>query len=193
MLFKCSPSDFLALLLCPLYEPKDWHEGIQPENHGSVFHEEGRILANLATVLGGDCLEIGTNLGISTRYIAEGLEQLLSGEVHTIDIDPRADFREASSRIIRYHLNSKDFKCRPFKWAFIDGDHKYHGVVQDIEIARECGCSYILFHDTNPIQEKQQISFARSAALDNFDQKEWELFDITTHCGMIYARRRSNV
>jgi len=188
---KISPSDFLTEVLQSTHEPRDHHDGVQPENHGSVFHEEGQILTNLALVLGGDALEIGTCLGISTRYISEGLDVHGSGNVHTVDIHPEFLFDASWPRITQHTCNSAYFPCRPFKWAFIDGDHKYPGVVTDIEIALECSCNYLIFHDTSPIVESvQKVSDARKAVLDNLKESEWELFDITTHCGMIYARRR---
>jgi len=75
-----TPEEFLARSFCAPFPCADHHvtgppSTWQSENNGSVAHIEGQILAALAARLGGPVLEIGADLGISTRYIHEGLER----------------------------------------------------------------------------------------------------------------------
>lgn len=169
----------------------------QAENHGSVFHSEGCILTALAAYLGGPVLEIGANLGISTRYIHEGLELHGKGEnlVYSVDgnhlwgDDPEWPLRV---RIPRW---SQDYHPPACRWAFIDGNHSAEGVKVDIEKALEAGCGGMLFHDTEPGAPPFELlgsgTDARAVVLEVLEPNpEWSLYDITTHCGMIWAEAR---
>ena len=177
------------------FEPQDHHFtgpiiAQQPECNGSVFHEEGRILATLAFVLGGPCLEIGSDLGISSRYIREGLPD--DTRLFCIDIYHKWDSRAYDPRIEQFHMRAEDFippeKCI---WAFIDGDHRKDAVLLDIKSALRCGCRVLIFHDCSPTmpaaKSASEGSNARDAVLESEDLKGWDLFDITTHGGMILA------
>jgi hypothetical protein len=95
-----------------------------------------------------------------------------------------------------YRWLQEDKSQGPFiscKWAFIDGDHRYRGVIRDIGAALRSGCTRMIFHDTADHIRKNPDnptggSDARDAVPEFFaGLPGWHLFDISTHCGMIYA------
>jgi hypothetical protein len=186
-------------------EPEDHHktaeaEYHEPEGGGSIYHEEGRILANCGYRFGGPVLEIGTKVGISARYIAEGLEKRGDGyEVHTVDIaqvwphDGR--LHPEFPNIVAYNMSSAAFQPRPFKWAFIDGNHFAPWPARDIRLANLCGCDYIVLHDCGEHVQKENrpgredCSEARAAALELLP-KDWVVWEIDTGSGLFFAVRR---
>lgn len=210
-----TPEDFLRGF--EVFEPLDHHftgplPNQQPECNGSVFHEEGRILATLAYNLGGNVLETGADQGISTRYIHEGLEAwnarpgaTLASVIYSVDIlhkwpgsdtpfgDPEWPLRaKIDGDSGSFELPGEYNFCR---WAFIDGDHRYRGVIRDIGAALRAGCQKIIFHDTADHIRKNPDnptggSDARDAVPEFFaGLPGWTLYDISTHCGMIFATK----
>jgi len=203
-MFLKTPEEFLQGF--KVFEPADHHytgpvSNQQSENNGSVFHEEGRILATLAYTLGGPILETGADQGISTRYIHEGLEASdKPGKIYSVDVHHKWPGADHPSVDPDWPLRAKidadsgsytaPEKCR---WAFIDGDHRYRGVIRDIGAALRAGCARMIFHDTSPSVKRNPDnpsggSDAREAVPEFFaGLRGWYLFDITTHCGMIFA------
>jgi len=203
-MFLKTPEEFLKGF--EVFEPADHHftgplPNHQPENNGSVFHEEGRILATLAYNYGGPVLETGADQGVSTRYIHEGLEASKTpGNIYSVDILHKWPGSDAPGGDPEWPLRCKiDSDSgsynppEPCKWAFIDGDHRYRGVIRDIGAALRAGCTRIIFHDTGDHIRKNPDnptggSDARDAVPEFFaGLPGWHLFDITTHCGMIFA------
>ena len=104
------------------------------EKRLSVTNEEGEILAGLAAGL--RVLEIGTGLGVATRYLAR-----TATEVVTVDIDPWVvDPCIANVTFMRDVPPGKTFDL-----AFIDGNHQYAEVIRDIQRAIS---EVIVLHDT---------------------------------------------
>lgn len=197
-----TPEKFL-LASCTRFAARDHHfsgplHAQQSENRGSVFHEEGLILAGLAAKWGGPVLEIGADLGVSTRYISEGLDrkygaQLDPGLIYSVDVHHKWHDSRDWPRRVRVDHDSTTYKApRACKWAFIDGDHRYEAVLKDTQAAIDTPCPRLLYHDTVPGQRKARStsdsSDARDAVLDYFkDLPDWTLLEITTHCGLILA------
>lgn len=200
MITQISPEDFLQFI-GPVVTPQKHHftgppAYHQPENNGAVFYQEGQILATLAKNLGGDVLEVGTDLAISTRFISEGLDfHCGDGVIHTIDINQKWNFLTDWPRIIPFCCRSLDRAIRPYKWAFIDGDHREDGVKIDAKFAAACGCKHIIFHDTGDHHVRHPVapttgSDAREAVPASFDPAYWDIWDIKTGCGMMYVRQK---
>lgn len=172
------------------YRPKEHHftgppRYHQPEGHGAVWYEEGKVLANIAADLGGYVLEIGTNLAISTRFISDGLDANGGpGKVWTIDINQWWEYRDDWPRIIPFCMDSRYFPVRPFKWAFVDGDHTYEGVKQDLPLVKKCQCEVVVFHDS------KTWPGVKKAVEEGLTEDEWELLEIDTGCGLIYAAKK---
>jgi methyltransferase family protein len=197
---RLTPAEFLAKF-CTEFDCKDHHHtgprnAQQPEGHGSVTHEEGRCLAGLAAKLGGPALEIGGDLGISTRYIDEGLARSVTrrhglfpelGRVYSIDPMHKWDPRDFPG-IVHIHACSIDARLDlPYEWAFIDGLHDYASVVRDTSVAIDAGANHLIFHDTTPAHSKQ-VSEARAAVQDYLGPlRDWRLWDVQTRCGLVYA------
>ena len=203
-----SPADFLRELNVST-EPEDHHftgppSVWQAENEGSVFHIEGRILYSLAFKYPGLILEIGSDLGVSTRYIHQGLDDALE-QSHTLEpahiycVDPIHKWPEDASwprrhRIVGY--SPSDIPLLEYDWAFIDGDHRYDGVMADIAAAKNLVHGPLVFHDTAPRfsshtpTNTSDGSEARRAILDSLPESEWQLTEITSPCGLIYAIRK---
>jgi hypothetical protein len=195
---KIKPHEFLELVTeNKILIPRDHHFTGPPEMHevegsGGVWREEGRILANLAKILGGDVLEIGTHHAVSTRYIAEGLEESgKPGEVHTLDCNQRWVNSEDWPRIVAHQCYSFQFEPRPFAWAFIDGDHSFGGVIQDIIMAKKCGCNIIVFHDCSPhLLEHDPPSEASLAVPEALKEHDWFLTFVETGSGLVVAEEK---
>lgn len=174
-------------------------EGHQPECHGSVFHHEGVILAGLAYMYGGPILELGTDLGISTRYLHEGLvlrqkdmPESVPPKIYAVDIYHKCDLSRYTKDIEQIHASSWDYQCPvlvPLAW--IDADHQKSAVLKDIGTALRAGAPVIAFHDTSPTMppavSASQGSNARDAVLEAFDEEEWDLYDVQTRCGIMVA------
>ena len=205
-MFQKTPAEFLRGFTSLPGAVQDHHftgpiPNQQPENNGSVFHEEGLILATLAYNYGGPVLETGADQGVSTRYIHEGLD--LRGDpglIYSVDVlhkwpgsdEPGGD--PEWPRRVKIDGDSGSYNTpEPCRWAFIDCDHRYRGVIRAIGAALRAGCTRIIFHDTADHIRKNPDnptggSDARDAVPEFFaGLPGWRLFDITTHCGMIFA------
>lgn len=117
--------------------------------NGSKNHANGLILFDLAYEFGGGgVIELGTNLGISSAYMASGLseknadDKLVTGEISGKRINIAKAIHEelGLQRIISYVLG--DFKdtldaifAEMIDWSlcFIDGDHTYEGTLRYYE------------------------------------------------------------
>jgi len=86
---------------------------------------------------------------------------------------------------------SQSYTPPPCRWAFIDGNHSAEGVQIDITKALEAGCRGMLFHDAGEGQPAYSPdghgTDARRVAI--YELRDWELFDITTPCGLIWAEK----
>lgn len=176
----------------------------QAPNQGSVSVTEGRLLRKIAQTLGGVVLEIGSDLGISTRYIWEGLQ----GDEHAaiMAVDPchkwkrdvwpgimQIDVRTAD---LRYRAGWSTLKYVPWAWAFVDGDHRYEGVAADILLCRALCIPFLVFHDCSPASVRRPEntsagSDAREAVLDAFPEKQ--LVEVATECGIIIWSRNAEL
>lgn len=112
----------------------------------SVTDEEGAILARLATGL--RVLEIGTGLGVSTRYLASTADI-----VFTIDTDPWVqssvwpDLAVLSNVVCASAIDA----WGEFDLVFVDGNHATDSVKADIDrVLPLCKAGgKIVFHDAN--------------------------------------------
>lgn len=156
--------------------------------NGSVFHEEGLILANFAETRRGNVLEIGADQGVSTRYICEGLNRAadVCPAVYSLDIHHKwpEDAAWAARRMV--HADSRTWRPEPgtrFSWAFIDGDHSYDAVRDDIQTALACGARLMVFHDA-------KMEEVRLGVGDHFKgAKNWNVYEIESQCGMFIAEK----
>jgi predicted O-methyltransferase YrrM len=183
------PADALAELGCPPvgaienpYAATNSHE-----NDGCIWADEGLFLASLAAHFGGPVLEIGANCGVSTRSILGGLSH--SEVLISVDIRHLWD-GSAVPNLVQVTADSAKWDApHPVKWAFIDGDHSYDGVLHDIAMARRAKAGLMVFHDCAPILQgrmaKGHILHCRKA-VEEFTQcnPEWNLRWLDTLCGM---------
>ena len=184
-------------------EPK--HTKKAPEGSGPLFHNEGVVLVALGRQLGGPVLELGSERGISTRYIMEGLQEYAPphNRVYAVDIrhqwrpriveDPLRQRHEL--RMDSRHLNPIDIGA--VQWAFIDGDHLYAGVKNDTEKAIACGAQLLIYHDCSPWIPRGtgagQGSDAFEAATDIlWDDPNWDLTFIKTVAGLLLATKHGD-
>lgn len=168
----------------------------QTPGHGSVSHLEGSFLTALARKLGGPVLEIGSDLGISTRYIHEGLED--GSCIYAVDVNHKWEDDDTWPMRRRVVASGADFeppsKC---SWAFIDGDHRYDGVCADIRQCLSLGIGRLVFHDTHPRfsawtpTNTSDGSRAREAVIDLLYQcpTAWTCYDFHTESGLIFAHK----
>ena len=199
-----TPAEFIKKF-CVDFPCLDHHFTGPPQNqqaqgHGSVFQVEGKILAGLAAKVGGPILEVGADQGVSTRYLHEGLARHPSSRQALIySVDNNHKWPEDRAWPLRYRVGGDSanyvppVKCR---LAFIDGDHRYLGVHFDIMNATfTCGITKLLFHDTAEHFDKVPTnasdgSEARRAVLDTLKEKDWDLYEVSTPCGLIYAVKK---
>lgn len=171
-----------------LYEPADHHltGAAQPEGHGSIFHEEGRLLACVARHRGGPVLEVGSQLGISTRYILDGLGD--KGWVDAVDCNHQWDARSYSDRIRQHHCRSENYKpTERYNWAFIDGDHSYIAVTRDITLAVNAGAQLLVFHDGATCVQNDVDVGVLKAVLEYPWPQGWSCYAVSTLCGVMIA------
>jgi predicted O-methyltransferase YrrM len=111
--------------------------------------EEKIALFNSSCCCGGDAVEIGSYLGASSCYIAEGLLCQGKGTLHCVDTwkndamseGHRDTFREFQSNtvfykniIVPYRGHSAEIARnfgRKISFLFVDADHSYDGVRED--------------------------------------------------------------
>jgi hypothetical protein len=113
----------------------------------SVTDQEGDILSMLA--IRKTVLEIGTGLGVSTRYLA-----IHARAVYTVDIDPWVQASiwpalvEENPNVIPLAALGE---LPPIDLAFIDGCHYAENVVADVARVRPYLKAHgkIVFHDAN--------------------------------------------
>lgn len=146
-----------------------------------------------AQELGGPVLEVGSDLGISTRYICEGLAD--GTKVYAVDCHHKwVDDPMTYPNRIQVNSDSRFYRTpEPVKWAFIDGDHRFRGVLQDIEAATASGARLLVFHDTRPGQPKptntSNGSEAREAVLEVFGDIEGvTIWDWASPCGVMIVK-----
>lgn len=202
-----SPQDFIyKVIKTPLPNVSDHHHTgpitcQQSEGQGSVAHSEGTILSAFASKFGGPVLEIGSDLGISSRYILEALDRRGTPDDILIAVDYFHKWDEDILRRVRIDADTSCFCIRnqipdyEYAWAFIDGDHRYGGVLNDIElVAHHFAVPRIFFHDcrldfpraTGP-SNGSDAHLAVCRVLEN--DPDWILTYIATPCGLIYAQR----
>lgn len=104
-------------------------------------------------------LEIGVSRGGSSALIAHAMDAIDKGRLFSIDPEPQVSETLAQSiahrAVIHCGPSPADIRSMaqmagtPFDFAFIDGDHSYQGVVDDINGVLEClaDSAYLLFHD----------------------------------------------
>lgn len=135
------------------------------EKRRSVTDEEGEILAGLAS--GQHVIEIGTGLAVATRYMARTALMLVTVDVDSWVTDPGI----ANVMFVRDVPQGQRFD-----FAFIDGNHQYAAVMQDIA---RVNADSIALHDA-------YIDGVRRAALDS------GLHEVTaypTRCSLTLYRR----
>lgn len=172
----------------------------QVPGHGAVMPEEGILLASIAAHHGGPILEIGADLGVSTRFLHEGLDR--RGEAACIaSIDVQHLWPEDGSYPRRVRIVQDSQTCAqcpavralgPYQWAFIDGNHCRPWVEGDIRNAIALGARVLVFHDTTPNcppgdPSGRMGSDARAVVQEMLGGIASEFYDITTFCGVMYV------
>ena len=190
------------LALDPI-EPIDMHY-VQPENRGSVFHEEGRILTKLARKLeathtslpgcafGLNVIEIGSAVGISSRYLLSGLKKRES-TLTSIDIFHR--WHTSFPNHYQWQGESTGFfplAKDKYGLAFVDGDHRFEGALADTLACIAAGVPVIASHDTNRANIQPTLGTMEGsdgADVNDHIMKEglapgYTLIRLPTHCGL---------
>lgn len=147
--------------------PDDKGEPFQNFPRVSITDEEGLILQGFA--LGKDVLEIGTGLGVSTRYLAATAKRVV-----TVDIDPWVKEHIVLPSNVEMVIEPPliDTELR-FDMVFVDGSHIIENVIRDVHRAMHHvkPDGMIVMHDAN--YDNVQRGF-------EFIKREWEIIK-TTH------------
>lgn len=110
-----------------------------PESSGcSVSVEEGMLLYALVRLHKPKTIvEIGTCTGFSTRFLAQAVRDNGFGKVYTIDVNPQFQNDGGWPEIEVFRGFSHDVlgsgKINNVDFAFIDGDHTYAAVKDEID------------------------------------------------------------
>lgn len=123
--------------------------GPVPARRVSVTDEEGRMLAEM--VAGLEVLEIGTGLGVSTRWMAGTARR-----VYTVDVDEwvRAEVWPGLAGLENVVVCKTVAEVGEVDAAFIDGCHEAGPVERDARdaLARVRPGGLVLFHDAGSDQ-----------------------------------------
>lgn len=170
----------------------------QAEGHGSLYHAEGFLLASICYHYSDrPVIEIGADLGISTRYIHEALDQANEGLVLSVDIQHFWQADPAWSRRLRLVQDSQTVsqnpiaqKLAPFGVAYIDGNHHRSFILGDIRETLALGARVLVFHDCAPNCPAGDPggrigSDARACALETFRDSAKRIYDVTTPAGVM--------
>ncbi len=113
-------------------------------------------------------IEIGSSFGVGTVTMALALkESKTPGHIYTYDIDTNAvSMVKLHSKQMKVDTiisssvgtsnNVKELKIKRFDLAFIDGSHRYEGVMKDFNNLKNI-CNYIIFHDIQGCPEVQKF------------------------------------
>lgn len=119
------------------------------QGHIQMRVDEAKKLYECAKLLSENAVvvEIGTLHGGSANILAAAI----SGMVYTIDNDPKFETKILDN-VLLIKGDSKDVAIgwdKPIDLLFIDGDHSYEGVAEDIEnwIPKVKKGGMVIFHD----------------------------------------------
>jgi SAM-dependent methyltransferase len=137
------------------------------------------------------CVEVGTQTG---AFAAEILNRTMPRELHVIDVDFSQFKYEIVSKYIEegtlkiHEGNSPDvlrtFPKHYFDWIYIDGDHAYNGVKEDIEAAKSVlkEDGYLLFNDYTVWSPAEVSPYGILQAVNELWASEpWELAYFALH------------
>lgn len=168
---------------------------------GPIFRDEGKVLAGFAARWGGPVLEFGGSVGVSTRYIHQGLAAHSSPGPRVYTIDKAHLWEPDPSWPLRIRIDSdsmghptlirtlREAGFTHCSWAFIDGDHSYLGVLNDLLFSIACGARALFFHDTSRNHKPYDYSTgdgsdARRVIDDFFFNRDWQIHHMETSCGL---------
>ena len=104
------------------------------------------VLCNMDPSIHNNILETGTNIGLSSIILAQGIKDSgIKGSLDTIEINENYYnqsknniLKSGLSDIINQHLNNSinflEKNKKKYQIVFLDGDHKYESVMKEFEL-----------------------------------------------------------
>ena len=95
------------------------------------------------------CIEVGTNIGYSTRILSFLFNEVITIENNLDNINRAIDFNSDRDNITYLHgdVYNSTWDIEDSDVSFIDCVHTYDAVMHDIQLSLKCNVSYLIFDD----------------------------------------------
>lgn len=137
--------------------------------------------------------EIGTRTGNSTVGFLYGL-CVGGGCMVSYDIAPQEFFPPHIPDVVwqfrRENSQADSFRISPTELLFIDGDHSYLAVKQDLRQA-QYALRYLIMHDTDPAHD-ERFGDGVVPAMQEFlaEHPEWKIVERSNECNGLTVMKR---
>lgn len=119
-----------------------------------------------------NCIEIGTSYGYSTRLLSYIFDKVTTIDIKIENIQKAIEFNSDRDNISYLHGNSTDSDWsidEKFNVSFIDADHSYKAVIQDIKQSIKYGTDdmFIIFDDYGLPETRPCVKVAVDEMINN--------------------------
>jgi hypothetical protein len=149
---------------------------------GWLTRIEAELLWHWVNLTTGPILEVGSYRGRSTCLLGatgrpvyavdpfDGFDRTQRGDDIARDLVANLESRGLANVVV-YRQRVEDWKPQPVGFAYLDGDHTYHGTVAQVRKALLCHPTIITAHDVNDSGGGLEVKQACIDILGKFKQR----------------------